>query len=480
MSAGVQAMGADARQRSRSIIARIDRFDAWSLPYFAIVIIGIGFLFTFYDIFDINVSWIQTCAQIKKGCTAANANASITNPILVNLLGYVVGALVFSPLADRFGRRNMLIFTMALTGLGSLWTALVHDYNTFIAARGVTGIGVGADLAIVNTYVGELAPRSGRAKWLSFIFIMSALGATIGIWLGLILTTPSAPFPKGFPATINTMDGWKIMYYIGAGLALLGVLLRVELPESPRWLVSKGRLDEADRVTERMEEKASKRGPLAEPVPASEVRLPERKATYAEIVTNPTYRWRALLLIVVWSAGYVTVYSYAAGFVSVLTGLGLPPPEAGILVAVGVSGFLACAVLAFLLAERLERKLWLPLAAVITMAGALVTGLAGKHSVTWAFFGVSVIFLGFNVWVPITYAWSIESFPTRARTSGYAIGDGLGHGAGAAGVKWVVPLVVGLSTLSALVIITSFLCFAALVAQLGIKTRNRVLDEISP
>jgi MFS family permease len=374
----------------------------------------------------------------------------------------------------------MLIFTMALTGLGSLWTGLVHDYNSFIAARGVTGVGIGADLAIVNTYVGELAPRSGRAKWLSFIFIMSALGATIGIWLGLILTTPSAPFPKGFPYTINTLDGWKIMYFIGAGLALLGVLLRVELPESPRWLVSQGRLDEADAITERMENKASSRKPLADPVPPSEVRLPERQATYGEIASNPLYRWRAVLMILVWSAGYVTVYSYAAGFVSVLTGLGLPPPEAGILVAVGVSGFVFCAVLAFVAGERLERKLWLPVAAVVTMAGALITGLAGKHSVTWAFFGVSIIFVGFNLWVPMTYAWSIESFPTRARTSGYALGDGLGHGAGAIGVKWVVPLVIGLTTLSALVVITSFLCFAALVAQLGVRTRNRPLDEISP
>ena len=203
-------------ERSRSIIGRIDRFDAWSLPYYAIVIIGIGYLFTFYDIFDINVSWIQTCVEIKKGCTPQNAGASITNPILINLLAYIVGALAFSPLADRFGRRNMLIFTMALTGLGSLWTGLVHDYNSFIAARGLTGIGIGADLAIVNTYVGEMAPRSGRAKWLSFIFFMSALGAALGVWLGLILTTPSAPFPHGFPYTINTLDGWRIMYFVGA------------------------------------------------------------------------------------------------------------------------------------------------------------------------------------------------------------------------------------------------------------------------
>jgi putative MFS transporter len=62
----------------------------------------------------------------------------------------------------------MLTFTMALTGLSSLWTGLVHDYNSFIAARGVTGIGIGADLAIVNAYVGELAlTGTPKEEWWS-------------------------------------------------------------------------------------------------------------------------------------------------------------------------------------------------------------------------------------------------------------------------------------------------------------------------
>src|SRR5581483_4391104 len=192
------------------LIARQDRIPIWSLSYLFIGIIGVGFLFTFFDIFDINVSFIQTCTQIVAGCLPGLppgatqlprglvlASDMIGLPTLLNLCGYVVGALILSPLADRFGRRDMLLVTLIITGLGSLYTAFVGDYTNFVISRVITGIGVGADLALVATYINEVAPSKGRAKYTSLIFVMSSLGAFLGIWLGLWLTTPAANFPQG-------------------------------------------------------------------------------------------------------------------------------------------------------------------------------------------------------------------------------------------------------------------------------------------
>src|SRR5436309_5538172 len=241
------------------IIARQDRIPSWSFPYLFIAIIGVGFLFTFFDIFDINVSFIQTCVTLVNGCTPQTSAPYLALPLLLNLSGYVVGALILSPLADRFGRRDILLVTLIITGLGSLYTAFVGDYTNFIIARIITGIGVGADLALVATYINEVAPSNGRAKYTSLIFIMSSLGAFLGIWLGLWLTTPPANFPEGLPfaqATVQVVgklpqfagNGWRIMYGIGALLALVGILLRFRLPESPRWLISQGRVGEADRI----------------------------------------------------------------------------------------------------------------------------------------------------------------------------------------------------------------------------------------
>ncbi len=247
-ASGISQPVSEKGSSAAAVIARQDRIPIWSLSYLFIGIIGIGFLFTFYDIFDVTVSFIQTCVQIVPGCTPVNASNYLGLPVELNLAGYVVGALILAPLADRFGRRDMLLFPLLLTGIGSLYTAFVGDYTNFVIARTITGIGIGADLALVNAYINEVAPSAGRARFTSLIFIMSSLGAFLGIWLGLILTTPPAPFPLGLSfAVAGPMfqgNGWRIMYGIGAVLALVGVLLRFQLPESPRWLIARGRVDQ--------------------------------------------------------------------------------------------------------------------------------------------------------------------------------------------------------------------------------------------
>jgi MFS family permease len=467
-----------------SILARLDRIDVWSLPFLFIGIIGTGFLFTFYDIFDINVSFIQSCVDLKPGCTPETALASLKVPVVLNLAGYVVGTLILSPMADRYGRRNMLMATMALTGIGSLYNALAPDYTQFVIARIITGFGIGADLAIVNTFIGEVAPRRSRAQYTSLIFVMSAIGALLGIWLGLILTTPAEPWPHGLPfaqAGPGFETGWRWMYALGAVLALVAIALRFELPESPRWLVGQGRLDEADRVVADMEATAAKHGPLAEPDADVPVDAHEGRGTmpFRELFSSATYVRRILLLVSVWLIGYVTVYGFASAFTSILTALGYTPPEAGLIVAVGAFGFIGCASISALWGDRIDRRLWLPLAAVVTLAGGVILA-AGGNSRTIAFVGAFVVFLGFNLWVPATYARSAENFPTRARTTGFALVDGVGHLGGGIGVLVIAPLVPKMSTLAALSLVSGFLVVAAVIGMFGVETRHRRFEDISP
>lgn len=487
-SEAISDAGASSDSAASAIIARQDRIPVWSMPYLYVGIIGVGFLFTFFDIFDINVSFIQTCVQIVPGCTPLNAASYLGLPVLMNLIGYVIGTLILSPLADRFGRRDMLLVTMILTGVGSLLTVFSTTYAFFIVARTLTGIGIGADLALVNTYINEVAPHTGRARYTSMVFIMSSLGAFLGIWLGLILTTPAAPVPFGLPFALAGGGapptfagvGWKIMYVIGALLALVGVLLRVQLPESPRWLISRGRLGEADNVVTDMERHASRHTQLPAPSPHIAVHSGASKMSYAEIFSNSRYLGRTILLLVVWFISYITVYSIAAGLTSLLSGLKYPPPEAGLIAAIGTLGFIACAVVAYLFGETMERKYWLPVSAVLTLVGGVMIALGGTGSFAVAAIGSIILFFGFNLFVPITYTWSTENYPTRARATGFALVDGVGHVGGGVGLLVIAPLIPVLGPLTTFLIIGGCLVVAAIIAQFGVSTRQKRLDEVSP
>ena len=497
--------GAGTTTTGASVIARQDRIPIWSLSYLFIGIIGVGFLFTFFDIFDINVSFIQTCTQIVAGClpgpppglTSAPpglvlASDKLGLPVLLNLVGYVIGALILSPLADRVGRRDMLLVTLVITGIGSLITAFVQDYTFFIIARVITGIGVGADLALVTVYINEVAPSNGRAKYTSLIFIMSSLGAFLGIWLGLILTTPAANFPLGLPfaqatvAIVNKLpqfagSGWRWMYGIGAILALVGIALRFRLPESPRWLISQGRVEEADEIVTDMEQRAMKRLTNLPPV-GSELHLHtgEKHATYSEILRNPLYLRRTILLFSMWFIAFITVYTIGVGITTILSTLGYPPPEAGMVAAFGVFGFIGCAIFAYYFGEALERKYWLPISAVLTIIGGVIVGASGSGNFAVTVIGAIILFIGFNLFVPMAWAWSAENYPTRARATGFALVDGIGHVGGGVGILVIAANITTLGAIGTFLVIGGCLVVAAIIAQFGTATKELRLDEVSP
>ena len=186
------------------------------------------------------------------------------------------------------------------------------------------------------------------------------------------------------------------------------------------------------------------------------------------------------MLLTVWFLAYVTVFGFSAGFTSMLVALKYPPPEAGLITAIGAFGFLGCALFAVAFADRLERKYWLPIGAVITVIGGVIVAEAGTSSLAIAFIGAAIVFFGFNIWVPMTYALSTESFPTRARVTGFGMVDGVGHLGGGIGVLLIAPQIPNMTVLEAMLVISGFLVLAAIVVQFSPNTRGRYYEEISP
>ncbi len=335
-----------------------------------------------------------------------------------------------------------------------------------------------------TSFINEVAPTAGRAKYASLIFIMSSLGSVLGIWLGLILTTSAEPLPLGLPFAVagpRFEIGWRLMYGVGALLALVGLLLRFRLPESPRWLISRGRVDEADQIVTAMEQRALTRVSTLPPVGSElHVQVDEAKTSYIGILSNPVYLRRTILLLLVWFIGLITVYAIAAGLTSVLASLGYPPPEAGLISAVGTIGFLVVAFFDYAYSERLERKRWLPIAAVLTLLGGLFIAFAGANNFALAAIGSIILFIGFNLWIPVSYAWTAECYPTRTRATGFALVDGVGHIGGGVGIIVIAPLIPTIGPVVTFLLIGGCLVVAAAIAQFGPSTRTLRLDEVSP
>jgi MFS family permease len=467
-----------------ALVARLDRLPRHAVAYAATGIVGLGMFVAFYCNFNINVSFIQTCTQIKDGCTPANAGKSLSLPVVLFLVGYMVGCLALAPLSDRLGRRPLLAVVLGFAVVGSLITAIATTYPVFVLGRAITGVVLGGILAVGNTYIGETAPAAARARYTAITFIMCTLGAMVGIGLGLLFTTEPASFPDGLPIALAGAgfdNGWRWIYGIAAVVAAIAVLNALRLPESPRWLIEHGRVAEAERVVTALEQRALRRGPLPEPV--AHVDLPEHEkpvtAAYRELFSERRYRTRTLLLVFMWITGYATVFAYSTGSTSVLTGLGFTPPVAGMISAVGGIGFFAQGLFSARYSEAIERRFWLPIGAALTIFGAVLVATLGDQ-IGWAFVGSFIIFFGFNVWVPPTFALSAESFPTRIRSAGFGLVDGFGVTGGMIGVLVIAPLVGHLDALAALLLISSFQIVAAVLAQFTPRTRNRALEEVSP
>ncbi|MBW9141713.1 MAG: sugar porter family MFS transporter, partial [Candidatus Aramenus sp.] len=274
--------------------------------------------------------------------------------------------------------------------------------------------------------------------------------------------------------------GWRIMYAIGALLAFIGIILRFNLPESPRWLISKGRLSDADKIVKKMEGKVTSKGMELPPLPSVlPVITKSPSVPYSEILTNKLYLKRLAVLLPMWFLAYTTVYSIASGLTSLLTAQGYGVSEAGIITAMGVIGFILVGPVASAYGDRFSRQIWLGIGALLTVLGGFIV--ASTPNIVIDIIGAIVLFFGFNVWVPIAYTWTMESFPTRARTSGFALNDGLGHLGGGLGVVGVTALATILPALELFGVIASFLVIAAIIALvLGHKTTGKRLDEISP
>ncbi|MGH9078203.1 MAG: MFS transporter, partial [Acidimicrobiales bacterium] len=165
--------------------------------------------------------------------------------------GILVGALVGGRLADRFGRRRLFVLTLVWYAGFTVLTGLSPNLGWVYVWRGLAALGVGAEYSIVNSAVAEFMPARVRGRAGAAVMQFWPLGAILaGLVAYLALNTLALP---------NTTS-WRYMFGLGGAVAVVVLLFRRRLPESPRWLVSQGRVEEAEAIVTRLEAASGARG----------------------------------------------------------------------------------------------------------------------------------------------------------------------------------------------------------------------------
>jgi MFS family permease len=185
------------------------------------------------------------------------------------LAGAIAGSLVFGRLTDRYGRKRLFLVTLAVYLVATLATALSWGFASFALFRAITGAGIGGEAAAINSGIDELVPARVRGR------VAISINGTY--WLGTAL---------GAASTLVLLDerivphavGWRLAFALGGVLGIGIVLVRRTLPESPRWLLLHGRLEEAERVASEIERRVAGARDLPLPAPRGASTLVARGA----------------------------------------------------------------------------------------------------------------------------------------------------------------------------------------------------------
>jgi MFS family permease len=266
------------------IPARLDRLP-WS-RFHTLVVVALG------------ITWILDGLEVTLAGTVAGAlkaspvlqfsNADVGFAAAAYLAGAVSGALFFGWLTDRLGRKKLFFITLAVYLVATAATAFSWNLWSFALFRFLTGAGIGGEYAAINSTIQELIPARVRG-WTDLVINGSFwIGAALGALGAVVLLDP---------AWIDPEYGWRLAFLIGALLAVVIFFMRLWLPESPRWLMTHGRAEEAERVVAAIERRAF----AAAPPPAGDlprVRLRARSHTpLGEVVRTLIHSYRRRTLV---------------------------------------------------------------------------------------------------------------------------------------------------------------------------------------
>lgn len=393
----------------------------------------------------------------------------------VGFLGMAIGASLGGLLADRIGRRQVFAITLLVYGLATGASALVGGLGLLLIFRFIVGLGLGAELPVASTYVSEFAPARIRGRIIVILEAFWAVGWTAAAIIGYYVV----------PASEN---GWRWAFALGAVPAIYALVVRLGLPESPRWLASRGRASEAEQIVAGFEASPALAAPAAPAaaavVPAAVV--PADAAAVAPVAPQPArnrlaaiwapeYRTRTAAIWAVW---FCVNFAYYGAFIwipSILVDAGFGLVRSfGFTLLITLAQLPGYAVAAWLI-EKWGRRLTLSVFLVGSAASAVAFGTATTEGTILAA-GMALSFFNLGAWGAL-YAVTPEIYPTSLRGTGTGWAAGFGRIASIIAPLLVpVMLVAGGAGLT-FAVFAVFFIVAAVAAWGLVEYRGKTLDE---
>jgi MFS family permease len=407
------------------IPARLDRLP-WTRWHWRVVIaLGVAWVLD-----GLEVTIVGSIGSVlERADTLALSAAQIGWAGSLYVGGAVLGALVFGRLADRLGRKRLFLMTLAVYMAATVATAFSNDFAWFALCRFVTGVGIGGEYAAINSAIDELIPARVRGRVNLAINGSFWIGAALGALISLALLDEHVLGPQ---------QGWRAGFLLGAALAVAILLVRRQVPESPRWLLTHGRAAEAQAIIDDIERRAvAETGVPLAPVD-THVSFAHRVAapTLGEVAHVLLRRYRArsgvVLALMVSQAFFYNAIFFT--YALVLTRFhGVDAAQVGLYIVPFAAGNVLGPLLLGPLFDRVGRRTMIAITYALSGVTLALTGVgfvaewlnAVTQTLAW-----SVVFFLASAAASSAYLTVSEVFPLEMRALAisifYAVGTGVG------------------------------------------------------
>lgn len=447
--------------RSETLGDRIDALPLSRAVWQILLLAGIAWLIESYDIGVIG----NVLPILKQRYALGSAAVGIL--VASSTLGIVTALLPGGRIADRVGRKPVLVAGTAWYAVFTLLTGFATDPHGIIALRFVAGLGMGAIFPIPYILAAELTPARFRGALAGVLDAFLSVGYFIAPLLAAVIV-PRLPVDVG----------WRWLFFLG-GLPLLYIpaLLRW-MPESPRWLAARGRTEDAERIVAGMEATAGRDRERPAPRTASPETGRDVDVSATDIFRGG-YRRRTAMLWIAFPSLLFVFYAVQTYTPTVLVRQGYSLDNAFLLTALIVVISIPGKIAEAFAVERYGRKATIVWFGAVAAAAALVFGFSHSTVLTvlagalLAFFGVGVD--------PAIKMYSAEQYPTVIRETGVGLAEGMARLFGGALAPFIMALILGAGGMAGSYIFVAAVALTgvAAVGVLGTETRGRRLETVA-